>query len=124
MQNYQEEDESHPIIGSDDTGNIKNTGTSELPAVEGINAEDYNAVENANIIESKEGVSNVQELKQKIADLKAELQMSPRQFEDKLLHKLREEIIFSKQKMQEQMQREMMLEQERLNLNPVSLHFF
>ena len=36
------------------------------------------------------------ELKQKIQDLKSELEMSPRQFEDKLLHKLREEIIVSK----------------------------
>lgn len=48
--------------------------------------------------------ANIDELKQKIADLKAELEMSPRQFEDKLLYKLREEIQISKQKMQQQMQ--------------------
>ena len=43
--------------------------------------------------------ATLQELKQKMADLKQELEMSPRQFEDKLLQKLREEIIQSKQKM-------------------------
>lgn len=47
--------------------------------------------------------ASVAELKQKIADLKAELELSPRQFEDKLLHKLREEIMLSKQKMQAQL---------------------
>jgi hypothetical protein len=41
--------------------------------------------------------------------------MSPRQFEDKLLHKLREEIVLSKQKMQQQMELELANERARLN---------
>lgn len=39
-------------------------------------------------------------MKQKVIDLQQELNMSPRKFEDKLLHKLREEIMHSKQQMQ------------------------
>ena len=37
--------------------------------------------------------STLEEMRQKVADLKQELDMSPRQFEDKLLSKLREEIL-------------------------------
>jgi hypothetical protein len=40
--------------------------------------------------------------------------MSPKQFEDKLLLKLREEINVSKQKMQLQMEEELVNERERL----------
>ena len=43
-----------------------------------------------------ENEQSLEELRQKIADLKQELEMSPRQFEDKLLSKLREEIVNNK----------------------------
>ena len=43
-----------------------------------------------------ENRGSLDELRQKIADLKQELEMSPRQFEDKLLSKLREEIVNNK----------------------------
>ena len=58
--------------------------------------------------------TTLQELRQKITDLKQELEMSPRQFEDKLLQKLREEIIQSKQKMQEQLKQELQEERQRM----------
>ena len=63
---------------------------------------------------SLEEQSHINELKQKVADLKFELQMSPKQFEDKLLHKLREEINVSKRKMQSQMEDELVNERQRL----------
>ena len=40
--------------------------------------------------------TSLEEMRQKVADLKQELEMSPRQFEDKLLQKLREEILENK----------------------------
>ena len=58
--------------------------------------------------------TTLQELRQKITDLKQELEMSPRQFEDKLLQKLREEILQSKQKMQEQLKQELQEERQRM----------
>ena len=54
------------------------------------------------------------DLQQKINDLKAELDMSPRQFEDKLLQKLRHEIMISKEQMQDQLNQEMLMERQRV----------
>lgn len=58
------------------------SGISHNPSARGILSQPTHANE----------MASVAELKQKIADLKAELDLSPRQFEDKLLYKLREEI--------------------------------
>ena len=75
---------------------IQNTHGSQQN--EGDEQEENNLAEAEN--EAEENEEHLADLRQKISDLKHELEMSPRQFEDKLLHKLREEILTSKQRMQ------------------------
>lgn len=53
-------------------------------------------------------------MRQKVADLKQELEMSPRQFEDKLLSKLREEIQENKRQMQNQLKQDLEAERHRM----------
>lgn len=83
---------------------IQNTHGSANNEIE--EQEEHNVPE-AEKDEGEENEEHLADLRQKIADLKHELEMSPRQFEDKLLHKLREEILTSKQRMQTQIQTEM-----------------
>lgn len=120
LMNEQQESMQQPHQPADDRQYYQNLTRST--EIKGSNGEfagaEYTGSETVNL--GGNSAANIQELKQKIADLKTELQMSPRQFEDKLLHKLREEIIISKQRMQEQMQQEMQIEQQRLSMQPVS----
>ena len=58
--------------------------------------------------------TTIEEMRQKVADLKQELEMSPRQFEDKLLSKLREEILENKKQMQSQLKNDLEAERQRM----------
>ena len=58
--------------------------------------------------------TTIEEMRQKVADLKQELEMSPRQFEDKLLSKLREEILVNKNQMQSQLKSDLEAERQRM----------
>jgi uncharacterized protein involved in exopolysaccharide biosynthesis len=58
--------------------------------------------------------TSLEDLRQKVADLKQELDMSPRAFEDKLLQKLREEILESKKQMQNQLKADLEAERQRM----------
>ena len=58
--------------------------------------------------------TTIEEMRQKVADLKQELEMSPRQFEYKLLSKLREEILVNKNQMQSQLKSDLEAERQRM----------